>query len=270
MSQSAWGIDQAQSPLSSIGACAHEPPLQQALGLSHSVHDSPSHRLRTPAAWIRGQDSKQITCVRYCRIISHTAAPLEAQLGVLIRYYTCTTAGVALPQSAFVKGLSHTGLTALKCPGGKVAGMAGMLTGVCECRLVCPDAVPVKVELRILVGECASVAAVVCLGVVLHIGAALKGPLVTARVVSGGITAMQHSEGYREGSQQAAASPASHGPAQRCRAVGGHHCVDVGRWRWILSCWDISFGGPGFQAVVIGHAGCFHLISSHLSDKVAS
>ena len=83
----------------------------------------------------------------------------------------------------------------MKHSGGKVVGMAGMLTGVCDCHLICPDAVPVKIELRILMGESAGVAAVVPLGKVLHVGAALKGPLVTAGVVSGGAAAMQHSQG---------------------------------------------------------------------------
>ena len=97
--------------------------------------------------------------------------------------------------------------------------MAGMLTGVCDCHLICPDAVPVKIELHILMGESAGVAAVVPIGVVLHIGAALEGPLVTAGVVSGGAAAGQHSQGYVEGCQQAAAAPAFHGPAKRCREV---------------------------------------------------
>ena len=108
-------------------------------------------------------------------------------------------------------------------------GIAGMLTGVCDCHLVCPNAVPVKIELCILVGESAGVAAVVPLGEVLHVGAALKGILVTAGMVSGGTAAVQHSQGYVEGSQQAAASLAFHRPAQRCRAMSSQQGIDIVR-----------------------------------------
>ena len=116
----------------------------------------------------------------------------------------------------------------MKCPGDETAGMSEMLTGVCDCHLICCNAVPVKVQLHVLMGESAGVAAVVPLGKVLHIRAALKGILVTAGVVSGGTAAMQHSQGYVEGSQQAAASPAFHGPAQRGRAVRRQQDIDIG------------------------------------------
>ena len=77
-----------------------------------------------------------------------------------------------------------------------MVGMARVLTGVCDCLLRCPDALPVKVELHILMRECAGVAAVVALGIVLHIGTALEGPSVTAGLVFGGIDAMPQNQGH--------------------------------------------------------------------------
>ena len=144
----------------------------------------------------------------------------------------------------------------MKCPGHETAGMAGMLTGLCDCHLICRDAVPLKVQRHVLMGDSASVAAVVRLGEVLHIGAALKRLLVTAGVVSGGNAARQHSQGYVKGSQQAAASPAFHGLAQRCRAVSSHKDIDIGMQAWSLSCLKRRSCGPGFRALLIRSAGC--------------